>query len=121
MVHHRQVVAHVGDDGEVVADQDVGQPPLLLQALQQVQHLRLHRNVERRGGFVQQQDARLQDQRPRDGDALALAAGELVWVAEAEGGSEADLAQRSEEHTSELQSLMRTSYAVFCLKKKTTK
>src|SRR3546814_3809161 len=26
---------------------------------------------------------------------------------------------RSEEHTSELQSLMRTSYAVFCLKKKT--
>src|SRR3546814_10345792 len=27
---------------------------------------------------------------------------------------------RSEEHTSELQSLMRTSYAVFCLKKKNT-
>src|SRR3546814_4462492 len=27
---------------------------------------------------------------------------------------------RSEEHTSELQSLMRNSYAVFCLKKKTT-
>src|SRR3546814_5432283 len=29
--------------------------------------------------------------------------------------------QRSEEHTSELQSLMRISYAVFCLKKKTNK
>src|SRR3546814_3988054 len=28
------------------------------------------------------------------------------------------IAERSEEHTSELQSLMRTSYAVFCLKKK---
>src|SRR3546814_6517392 len=28
---------------------------------------------------------------------------------------------RSEEHTSELQSLMRISYAVFCLKKKTNK
>src|SRR3546814_3277112 len=28
---------------------------------------------------------------------------------------------RSEEHTSELQSLMRTSYAVFCLKKKKTR
>src|SRR3546814_10638602 len=28
-------------------------------------------------------------------------------------------ASRSEEHTSELQSLMRKSYAVFCLKKKT--
>src|SRR3546814_7489056 len=31
------------------------------------------------------------------------------------------LASRSEEHTSELQSLMRISYAVFCLKKKKTK
>src|SRR3546814_9753716 len=30
------------------------------------------------------------------------------------------LAGRSEEHTSELQSLMRNSYAVFCLKKKNT-
>src|SRR3546814_5007164 len=29
-------------------------------------------------------------------------------------------AQRSDEHTSELQSLMRTPYAVFCLKKKNT-
>src|SRR3546814_2337248 len=32
--------------------------------------------------------------------------------------AQADLARRSEEHTSELQSLMRISYAVFCLKKK---
>src|SRR3546814_5208407 len=31
------------------------------------------------------------------------------------------MADRSEEHTSELQSLMRISYAVFCLKKKKTK
>src|SRR3546814_9173190 len=30
-----------------------------------------------------------------------------------------DVALRSEEHTSELQSLMRISYAVFCLKQKT--
>src|SRR3546814_5673023 len=36
-------------------------------------------------------------------------------------GREITLGQtRSEEHTSELQSLMRISYAVFCLKKKTT-
>src|SRR3546814_7204530 len=33
-------------------------------------------------------------------------------------GREADPAARSEEHTSELQSLMRISYAVFCLNKK---
>src|SRR3546814_4708320 len=34
-------------------------------------------------------------------------------------GGEVGRQQRSEEHTSELQSLMRISYAVFCLKKKT--
>src|SRR3546814_2964161 len=33
-------------------------------------------------------------------------------------GSHSESAERSEEHTSELQSLMRISYAVFCLKKK---
>src|SRR3546814_5529108 len=57
------------------------------------------------------------------GDRIAVA---QVVNARAEigvaGTSQADLtrdvAKRSEEHTSELQSLMRISYAVFCLKKK---
>src|SRR3546814_2161390 len=35
------------------------------------------------------------------------------------GGAYAEFLKRSEEHTSELQSLMRISYAVFCLKQKT--
>src|SRR3546814_5301120 len=34
------------------------------------------------------------------------------------GDALAEISKRSEEHTSELQSLMRISYAVFCLKKK---
>src|SRR3546814_2521554 len=34
------------------------------------------------------------------------------------GNNAIELLKRSEEHTSELQSLMRISYAVFCLKKK---
>src|SRR3546814_3810624 len=38
----------------------------------------------------------------------------------AAGGEQQVGAARSEEHTSELQSLMRISYAVFCLKKKNT-
>src|SRR3546814_1579308 len=37
-----------------------------------------------------------------------------------EGGEQFGKGARSEEHTSELQSLMRISYAVFCLKKKNT-
>src|SRR3546814_6942405 len=36
-------------------------------------------------------------------------------------GTFLDMFTRSEEHTSELQSLMRNSYAVFCLKNKKTK
>src|SRR3546814_7572688 len=45
---------------------------------------------------------------------------QLEWQG-ANGGAQAWDAKgwRSEEHTSELQSLMRISYAVFCLKKKT--
>src|SRR3546814_9162455 len=52
--------------------------------------------------------------------ALALAGGEVVQVQVAPVGvlTEPDELVRSEEHTSELQSLMRISYAVFCLKKK---
>src|SRR3546814_9444717 len=39
------------------------------------------------------------------------------WVSDGQPGW-AFVTERSEEHTSELQSLMRISYAVFCLKKK---
>src|SRR3546814_9909648 len=58
--------------------------------------------------------------------ALFLLLLSALWVAG--GASHADVtgqvvtrgaAWRSEEHTSELQSLMRISYAVFCLKKQT--
>src|SRR3546814_1697762 len=55
---------------------------------------------------------------PRCQQRFALRIGEN-GVFEAEG--DVGKAVRSEEHTSELQSLMRISYAVFCLKKKKTK
>src|SRR3546814_5580830 len=42
----------------------------------------------------------------------------LRAASEAELADALQQAQRSEEHTSELQSLMRISYAVFCLQKK---
>src|SRR3546814_2683373 len=45
----------------------------------------------------------------------------LERAARGDGLVELASATRSEEHTSELQSLMRISYAVFCLKKKTIK
>src|SRR3546814_5278173 len=58
-------------------------------------------------------------------DAQPLRLGELgarAWPGDNQIGfgrnRSRDLGTRSEEHTSELQSLMRISYAVFCLKKK---
>src|SRR3546814_10119944 len=54
-----------------------------------------------------------------DAQRMAAASGcELGVMLETIPLSAALLAVRSEEHTSELQSLMRISYAVFCLKKK---
>src|SRR3546814_9199409 len=44
----------------------------------------------------------------------------LRWLAVLQDGAIPPAEQRSEEHTSELQPLMRISYAVFCLKKKKT-
>src|SRR3546814_6097680 len=66
--------------------------------------------------------------RPMRLGIVALAIGEQVAreeaaetlfdaVGEAEARRDDQQRQRSEEHTSELQSLMRLSYAVFCLKK----
>src|SRR3546814_5071110 len=59
---------------------------------------------------------RLAAREPRHG--LRHAGGGRLGGARHEAGER--LHQRSEEHTSELQSLMRISYAVFCLKKKNT-
>src|SRR3546814_10293168 len=57
--------------------------------------------------------------------AFAFSAADLMLEIAGDGSvlfvsGAARLLTRSEEHTSELQSLMRISYAVFCLKKKTT-
>src|SRR3546814_2347096 len=90
------------------------------------------KNQHRAGGCVHQQRERLavdevdvgapfaQRVAARDGPRrrgrLAQALEEFLRATKDGHG-----ADRSEEHTSELQSLMRISYAVFCLKKKTKK
>src|SRR3546814_4380699 len=66
----------------------------------------------RRHGPRQRADRGCRDRDP----ARDVQPGELHPAASPPRG--AHLGRRSEEHTSELQSLMRNSYAVFCLKKK---
>src|SRR3546814_11241356 len=55
----------------------------------------------------------------RTGDLLRAIATLIGVALELLDPFQVDDRRRSEEHTSELQSLMRISYAVFCLKKKT--
>src|SRR3546814_7845304 len=93
----QEMVVVVGADGRRGIAQSARRGPC---GVLQARSLHVHLKPRRRGGGA----ARVAEERPLDDarrrhDALPLAF-------------------RSEEHTSELQSLMRISYAVFCLKKK---
>src|SRR3546814_10615491 len=72
-----------------------------------------------RMGRADLRDRRHQDAADRAGVAIRRCAAQ-GWPDPAARQSRARHLRRSEEHTSELQSLMRISYAVFCLKKKNT-
>src|SRR3546814_6415898 len=57
--------------------------------------------------------------RPAGPGDVRIVDGDTLWIGRTKIRLSAyDAPERSEEHTSELQSLMRISYAVFCLKKK---
>ncbi len=56
-------------------DEEHGEAELGLQVDQQINDLRLDRDVERRDGFIADEEARVSDQRARQDDALPLAAG----------------------------------------------
>ena len=73
-----------------MGDEDQRQAEVALELAQQVEHLRLDRDVERRHRLVGDDQLRLERDRARDADALALAAGELVRVAVVVLGVEAD-------------------------------
>ena len=61
-----------------------GEAELALQLGEELEHARLHRDVERRGRLVGDQQLGLERERAGEARALALAAGELVRVAVAE-------------------------------------
>src|SRR3546814_8140346 len=67
-------------------------------------------------GEIQKREGALKAEVEKRENALLAADQQLAQQRGALSAEE--FAQRSEEHTSELQSLMRISYAVFCLKKK---
>ena len=94
VLHHQHLVGHEAHHRQVVADEDVGQAEFVLQVLEQVEHLRLHRDVERADRLVEHQHLGVERQAARDRDALALAAGELVRVLAQRRVVEADLGEQ---------------------------
>ena len=76
-------------DAEIVGDEEVGQAKVALQLQQQVENLRLHRDIQRGDGLVTDDELGLQSQCAGDADALALAAAEFKRVAECRIGWQA--------------------------------
>ena len=75
--HDRHPVAQLGDDGQVVADEQDGHADGLAQLTEQVEHLGLDRHIQGAGRLVREQDLRAERDRKGDRHPLQLAAGEL--------------------------------------------
>src|SRR5580704_16737858 len=73
-IHDRDAIAEMLHDRQIVADENVGQISLALQANHEVQDLTAHRDVERRHGFVRDHELRIEGERARNADALPLPA-----------------------------------------------
>ena len=80
LAHHRHPVRDLGDDPEVVGDEEEAHAAPALELLHQPQDLGLYRHVEGGGRLVRDQQARAARYRHRDHHPLALAAGEPVGV-----------------------------------------
>jgi hypothetical protein len=81
--HDRDRVADRPDDREVVRDEEVGECKVALEIFEQIEDLRLNRDVEGRDRFVADDQLRVERKRAGDADPLSLAAGEFVWARQA--------------------------------------
>lgn len=58
ILHDEDPIAHMGDDGEIVTDENERQIALLPLVRQKIEYLRLDRDIERRSRLVEKQDRR---------------------------------------------------------------
>src|SRR5271168_3711943 len=80
-VEHGRAARDMANDGEIVRDEQQAQPHLALQLIEQVEHLRLHGEIERAHRLVADDETWAPDHGAGDRDALALPAGELARIA----------------------------------------
>lgn len=79
-VHHLGAFAQVPHHAEIVRDEDQRQAEAITEIRHQLEHRRLHRDVERRDRLVGDEHRRLERQGAGDPDTLALATRELPGV-----------------------------------------
>ena len=88
---HADAIGEGTHHREIMRDEEHGHVAVGAQLGQQFEDIRLDRHVERREHLVADQQLRIGDQRARDGDALALAAGQFVGETPRIGTIEADI------------------------------
>jgi hypothetical protein len=79
-IHYGDAVTDAADYGEVMRDEEHGKREPLPQVGEQVENLRLHGDIERRGGFVGNEQRGAVNDGHGDHDALTLASGKLMRV-----------------------------------------
>ena len=79
--HHDDFARQRPHDPQIMRNEQIGEVATALQVAQQIDDLRLDRHVQGRRRLVEHHEARIERHRARNGDALALAAGELVRIA----------------------------------------
>src|SRR5438309_5431512 len=80
VLHYGNVVADLRRDAQVVGDEQQRDTEPRLDFVEQLQHLRLYRHVQRRDRLIRHQHVGVERQRAGDGDTLALSAGELMRI-----------------------------------------
>jgi hypothetical protein len=79
-IHDRDVIREVTDERQVVRDEQVCEPQVTLEFLEEVHDLGLDRDVEGGRRFVEDKEPRFDGESPRDRDALALSPAQLVRI-----------------------------------------
>src|SRR6266478_5992133 len=80
-IHDRNALADMLDDRQIMGNKEISETEFLLQVLQQIDDLGLDRHIQCRYRFIADDQFRLDGERARDTDALALTAGKLVRIA----------------------------------------
>src|SRR5579872_63880 len=89
-IENADAAHEIAHETEIVRDEDVGEAERAAEVDQELDDLRLDRDVERGSRLVKHQKLRLRGERARDRHPLLLPAGELVGVTDAEVGRQLD-------------------------------